>query len=399
MDVPITEQSQPNFFVNAFMVDDDRFYSGSKNVKVPPVERTLNIEITPSKQQFQPGESAAYNVLVKDATGAPVKAELSFGVVDDAIYAVRPESSGNIVSAFYENRYGGVQTEQSFTFIFHGEAGKRSFPIAGMKGAPRTGREHPALAQIKANEFVQPKIRKAFPDTTFWSPEIHTDDTGHATVHLSFPDSLTTWRTTVRAITMDTKAGAATNKILVRKNLMVRIAVPRFFRQGDEVTVSTIVHNYLESEKTVRMSLDVIGLDIVSGATQQISVPQRGEAKLDWRLRTKPGQNSARLLAKALTNEESDAMEISLLVVPFGVKQTLASSGTIGDPTGRAESALNFPAGVDASARGIDVELSPSLAGAIFDGLGTSLRSPMVALNRLCLASCQTWWWPTLCAN
>ncbi len=161
MDVPITEQSQPNFFVNGFMVDDDRFYSGSKNEKVPPVERTLNIEITPSKQQFQPGESAAYNVLVKDATGAPVKAELSFGVVDDAIYAVRPESSGNIVSAFYENRYGGVQTEQSFTFIFHGEAGKRSFPIAGMKGAPRTGREHPALAQIKANEFVQPKDSKS----------------------------------------------------------------------------------------------------------------------------------------------------------------------------------------------------------------------------------------------
>jgi alpha-2-macroglobulin len=369
IDVPITEHDQPNFFVNAFMVNDDKFYSGSKNVKVPPVERTLSIEISPSKQQFQPGENAAYNLLVKDAAGAPVKAELSFGVVDDAIYAVRPESSGNIVSAFYENRYGGVQTEQSFSFYFHGEAGKRSFPIAGMRGAPRDGGAHRALAQVKATEFVQPKVRKAFPDTTFWSPEIHTDESGHATVHLNFPDSLTTWRTTVRAITADTKAGAATNKILVRKNLLVRLAVPRFFRQGDEVTVSTIVHNYLESTKTVRMSLDVTGLDIVSGATQQVSVPQRGEAKLDWRLRTKPGQTSATLLAKALTNEELDAMEISLPVVPFGVKQGLASGGTITELTGHFTSALNFPAGVDASARGIDVELSPSIAGAIFDGL------------------------------
>jgi len=368
VDVPITGEDQPNFFVNAFMVSDDKFYSGSKNVKVPPVERTLNIEITPSKQQFQPGEAAAYNVLVKDAAGAPVKAELSLGVVDDAIYAVRPESSGNIVNAFYENRYGGVQTEQSFSFEFHGEAGTRSFPIAGIRGAPRAG-AHRALAQVKANEFVQPKIRKAFPDTTFWSPEIHTDDSGHATVHLSFPDSLTTWRTTVRAVTMDTKAGAAVNKILVRKNLMVRLAVPRFFRQGDEVVVSTIVHNYLASEKAVRMSLDVTGMDIVSGATQQVSVPQRGEAKLDWRLRTRPGQTMATLLAKALTNEESDAMELSLPVLPFGVKQALASGGTINDATGRASSAINFPAGVDASSRGIDVELSPSIAGAIFDGL------------------------------
>ena len=368
IDVPITEEDQPNFFVSAFMVKDDNFYSGSKSVRVPPVERTLSIAITPSKQQFQPGEGATYEVQVKDAGGAPVKAELSFGVVDDAIYAVRPESSGNIINAFYEGRYGGVQTEQSFSFFFHGEAGKRSFPIAGMRGAPRGG-AHRALAQVKANEFVQPKVRKAFPDTTFWSPEIRTDDTGRATVHLSFPDSLTTWRTTVRAITMDTKAGAAINKILVRKNLMVRLAVPRFFRLGDEVTVSTIVHNYLESEKTVRMSLDVTGMDLVSGATQQLVVPQRGEAKLDWRLRTKPGQTSATLVAKALTNEESDAMEISLPVIPFGVKQTVSSAGTITDLTGHSATSLSFPAGVDASSRGIDVELTPSIAGAIFDGL------------------------------
>jgi hypothetical protein len=371
VDVPISEQDQPNFYVSAFMVNDDKFYSGSKNVKVPPVERTLKIDITPSKKQFQPGEPATYDVMVKDANGAPVQAELSLGVVDDAIYAVRPESSGNIVGAFYESRYGGVQTEQSFSFYFHGEAGKRSFPIAsgGVPGGVLGGRLHRALAQVKANEFVQPKVRKAFPDTTFWSPDIHTDDSGHATAHLNFPDSLTTWRTTVRAITMDTKAGASINKVLVRKNLMVSLAVPRFFRQGDEVTISTIVRNYLESAKTVRMSLDVTGLEIVSGAMQEISVAPHGEAKLNWRLRTKPGQSSATLLAKALTNEESDAMEISLPIVPFGVKQALANGGTITDLTGLSTAAINFPGGIDASTRGIDVELSPSIAGAIFDGL------------------------------
>jgi len=30
---------------------------------------------------------------------------------------------------------------------------------------------------------------------------------------------------------------------------MVRLVVPRFFRQGDEVTVSAIVHNYLTTTK------------------------------------------------------------------------------------------------------------------------------------------------------
>ena len=77
VDVPITEEDQPDVFVSAFMVNDDRFYSGTMNVRVPPIERTLSIGITPSKQQFQPGEAATYDVLVKDAAGAPVKTKCS----------------------------------------------------------------------------------------------------------------------------------------------------------------------------------------------------------------------------------------------------------------------------------------------------------------------------------
>jgi uncharacterized protein YfaS (alpha-2-macroglobulin family) len=370
VEIPITEQAQPNFYVSAFLVSNDQFYNGSKSLRVPPIESTLQIEIKPSKQQFQPGEPATYNVLVKDAKGNPVKAELSLGVVDDAVYAVRPESAGNIVTAFYENRWGSVQTEQSFSYYFHGEAGTKTLRLAGAPPPPppSPGRAH-ALAQVKANEFVQPKVRKAFPDTTYWTADLRTDDNGRATARLSFPDSLTTWRTTVRAITMDTKAGSAVNKVLVRKNLMVRLAVPRFFRQGDQVTVSTIVHNYLDSAKTVAMSLDATGMDIVSGTKQQIVVPQRGEAKLDWTLRTKPGQASTVLLAKALTNEESDAMEITLPVLPFGVKQSNGISGSISETNGQRSGSINFPVGVEQTSRGIDVELSPSIAGAIFDSL------------------------------
>src|SRR5438034_7825725 len=60
----------------------------------------------------------------------------------------------------------------------------------------------------------------------------------------------TTLFRSVRGLTLDTKVGSATSNVIVRKNLMVRLAVPRFFRQGDEVTVSTIVHNYLDRKST-----------------------------------------------------------------------------------------------------------------------------------------------------
>jgi uncharacterized protein YfaS (alpha-2-macroglobulin family) len=97
---------------------------------------------------------------------------------------------------------------------------------------------------------VQPKVRKAFPDTAFWAADVTTDNSGHAQAKVDFPDSLTTWRATARGVTHDTKLGAATLKTIVRKNLILRLAVPRFFVQGDEVTVSALVHNYLATPRS-----------------------------------------------------------------------------------------------------------------------------------------------------
>jgi len=369
VDVPITVDSQPNVFVSAVFVWDNEAYEGSKSLNVPAVERRLNIEITPVKQQFQPGEAASYNITAKDWTGKPVEAELSVGVVDDAVYAVEPDTSGDIVRAFYGQRESMVRTETSLEFYFHGEAGKREMELARLAPPPPPSPHQHDLAQVKATEFVQPKIRKAFPDTAFWQADVKTDAQGQATAKLSFPDSLTTWRTTVRAITEDTRGGWAVNRVLVRKNLMVRLAVPRFFRAGDQVTVSAIVHNYLESEKTARVSLEVAGLEIVDGATRDVTVPLRGEAKVDWRVRTAAGSTSAKLLTKALTNEESDAMELTLPVIPFGVKQTINASGAISEDSAERSAEIDFPATADAASRTIDVEISPSITGTIFGSL------------------------------
>jgi uncharacterized protein YfaS (alpha-2-macroglobulin family) len=372
VDVPITVECQPNMFISAVFVWNDQAYEGSRSLSVPAVERRLKIEITPAKQQFEPGEAETYKVSTMDWAGKPVAAELSVGVVDDAVYAVEPDSAGDIVRAFYGARENGVQTQTSLEFYFHGEAGKRPMELAGIAGGASRGRaggrEH-SLAQVKASDLVQPKIRKAFPDTAFWQAAVRTDANGQAVVKVPFPDSLTTWRTTVRAIAQDTRGGWAVNRVLVRKNLMVRLAVPRFFRGGDRVTVSAIVHNYLETAKTARVSLEVTGLDIVDGGTRDVDVPVRGETKVDWRVRTASGATSAKLLTKALTNEESDAMELALPVIPFGVRQTINASGAISEDSGSRSAEIDFPGTTDAASHGIDVELSPSITGAVFGSL------------------------------
>src|ERR1019366_6850868 len=127
------------------------------------------------------------------------------------------------------------------------------------------------------------------------------------------------WRATTRGGTQDTKIGSAGGNTNVRKNLMVRLVVPRFFRRGDEITISAIVQNYLPTDKVARVSMQFDGLQVLDGGQKEVSVPSRGLMKVDYRVRVLD-VDSARVLGKGLTDVESDAMELTLPVVPFGVK-------------------------------------------------------------------------------
>jgi len=364
-DVPITQKAQPNLVVSAVLIHDEKIVTAQKSLKVPTVERTLTVTATPNKAKFLPGEKGSFDVLAVDSTGKPVEADLSFGEVDEALYSVRPDESGDIVAAFYPKRYVALDPQSSFEFFFSGEAGLKSPLLAQLAN----GLYHPRMAQVKpGSDLVVPKVRKAFPDTAYWNPNVHTGPDGHAKVEFNFPDALTTWRTTIRAMTDDGKAGGVVTRVLVRKNLIVRLAAPRFFRQGDEVTLRVIAHNYLETAKDVTFALDVQGLEVVGGQQQTVNIPAKGESFVDWRAKAHVTGN-ALLTAKALTNEESDALEMTLPVLPYGVKQRAVGSGVVFSGTAQGEWSYSIPAASDAGTRGMTITVAPSVAGTVFDAL------------------------------
>jgi uncharacterized protein YfaS (alpha-2-macroglobulin family) len=361
VEVPIRAEYIPNFFVNAALVRDGKLFEGSKSISVPAVEQQLKVDVSPSKAEFKPGEPAAYTITARDSADKPVSAELSLGVVDEAIYSVRPEATPDIFKFFYGKTYNRISTSSSLSYYFQGESGKHKMQLTGLRSRRN-------LAQLKPEALVQPKVRKAFPDTAFWVANIMTDAGGRAIARLEFPDSLTTWRATARGITRDTKVGSAMNKVIVRKNLIARLVTPRFFTSGDEVVISVLAHNYLKNEKNARISLDVKGLEILDGSTRDVKIAQGGDAKVDWRVRaTQTGE--ATLTGKALTDEESDAMELTLPIHPYGVKLAQAKAGTMTGASGDQDVELTFPASIDPASRAIDLSVTPSVAGTIFGAL------------------------------
>ncbi len=361
-DYQVTSADEPGFFVSAQMVCSGVLHSGDKLVKVPPDDHRLDVKLATDKPRYQPGSMGTYDIAVTMADGKPAaNADLSLGVVDEAIYAIAKDTTPDPLQAFYGREYNTVNTESSLTYFFTGEAGTRRMQLAALR--PKT-----RLAQLKPEQLVQPKIRKYFPDTTFWADDLTTDSAGHVKAKVAFPDSLTTWRATARASSPDDRYGAGLLKTVVRKNLILRLAVPRFFIQGDEVVISAIAHNYLTAEKQAHISVKLEGLDILSGAvTQVVSIGQRGEAKVDWRVKARQ-LGKAKITVEALTDEESDALELSLPVEPPGVLIRDARSGAITEDHS-AKLSFTYPQTALPGSRSLSIRLSPSVAGSIFNAL------------------------------
>jgi hypothetical protein len=362
-DLPITAESQPNITVDALFLKDNTLYQATKTLKVPPTQQQLQVEITPAKDVFQPDQTATYDVVTRDFSGKPVSADLSFGVVDEAIYSLYPDSSGDIVQHLYPQRYAESQVDSSLDYYFSGEAGTQSPMLA-----QRNARYRPQLAQVKPGNEAKPRVRKAFPDTAFWAPHVHTDASGHAHVTLTFPDSLTTWRATVRAVTPDSKAGSAISRVLVRKNVLVRMGTPRFLLKGDEITLPVIVHNYLDTAKQATVSLKVEGLDTLAGSQQSVTIASKGEATVLWRLRASQ-VGTAKLTASGITDTKSDALEVTFPVEPAGVAKTLAQSGVLAQNAALATATIAYPADTDPEAHSLRIEISPSIAGSLFSAM------------------------------
>ena len=63
-------------------------------------------------------------------------------------------------------------------------------------------------------------------------------------------------------------------------------------------------------------------------------MPAGGETRVDWRVKV-VGEGFAKILVKALTDEESDAMEMGFPVLVHGMHKQVADDGLPCSPTTR----------------------------------------------------------------
>jgi uncharacterized protein YfaS (alpha-2-macroglobulin family) len=280
----------------------------------------------------------------------------------------------------------------------HGAGMRRFAPEPGVRGvapiemaALRSPRARNREAQARDSDdalasaspppeaLVQPSVRRSFADTAFWAASLTTDRSGRATIEVPMPENLTTWQTKVWAMGGGARVGQGEAQVVTTKNLVLRLQAPRFLVETDEVVLSANVHNYLSSQKSVKAMLELDGGTCApvdgTATTRTVAVDAGGEARVDWRVKVlKEGKAIVRM--KALSDEESDAMQMELPVLVHGMLKTESFCGVIRLEGSAARLDVEVPARRKPDQSRLEIRYSPTLAMAMVDALPYLVEYP-----------------------
>lgn len=359
-ELPITEAMTPNSYLSVVIVGNGTSYYETIGFRVPPVAKFLNVEITSDADVYQPQETGRFQLRVSDASGKAVRAQLSLGLVDEGIYLVRPESVPDIRGFFYALKPNLVGTQLSDWYYFGGTK-----PLDLLLTAPMSARaamDEAVFAQSKA-DFAAADVREDFRDTIIWLPNVETDENGLATMTVEFPDNLTEWRLTARAITLTDKVGQNSYSVKTSLPVIARLAAPRFFIRGDQADLRVIGQSNLA--QTVQGQLQIVadGLELNNPNPSLLELPAGGRVTADYRISASQ-TGTASITASALTSEASDAMKLPIPVLPHGLRHELGWAGS-----GSSSWSFELPEATDLSTAHAKLYLTPSLAAAVAPAL------------------------------
>lgn len=411
--IDVDDRHVPNAWLTAITVADLQHAGTVKEVTVPPVRNFLTVDVRADRAVYRPREEGVLEVTTRDADGRPVAAEVALGFTDESVYAIqedyaadprkfffgnrRPHLVQSATTAQYKSPQDLVRDEAGQLLDRRQAEGRRVFAKTETWAALGLSRDavgardndpffkpEPAAAQpteVVSEYAVVPKnradgagdagssvvVRSDFRATAFWKPDVVTDASGRATVRVTLPDSLTTWRAVARAATAAAQFGQATSTARTNQPLNVRLQAPRFFVVGDRVTISAVLDNNTDAPFEVRPTIQAEGLDPRPTRTAATTaVPARGEARVDWTAEVvKAGPVKVRVAAEG--GGAADAMERELVAYEHGIDKLVARSGKA--RTGDAAFALELPAARKAGTTSLVVQVAPSMAVTMLDAL------------------------------
>ncbi len=402
IELPVTQEMIPGCRIDVVMVSNGEVYTNSIRLSVPPVKQVVDVKLSYDKDSYRPGEKGRLKIVASDYQGKPVQSEFSVAVYDKSIEYIATQTQEDIRKVYYgrnpninvsvswsgRNRMWMLNECSPFLVIperFLLTSRKvASFGASFARGLALDSNEALPVfaamtgASVAEMEQASVSIRTDFRDLALWQGIVLTDEKGEAFVDITWPDSLTTWKTSCVGVTKDTKVGQESIETHVKKNLIARMSLPPFLREGDVTTVSAIVSNYGEHETSVTVSFDVQKAVLETKEPKQIIQLKAGEEKhIDYLVKAIIGYGEATFTVKALASGESDAMSMNIPLLPYGADKMVGHSDILAvKGNSEATTSITIPAERIIDTTKLTIALQPSIAMTLRDALPLMLDYP-----------------------
>ncbi|MCA9230106.1 MAG: alpha-2-macroglobulin [Planctomycetales bacterium] len=429
VELEVTAKDTPNFFVEAVTVHSGKVHTVTRELFVPPASRVLNVEVVPSADAYLPGQAAKILLKLTDNQGKPYVGSLAVAMYDKALEYIsggsnvaeirdffwkwrrqhQPQGESSLerlsealvrpnhlamqdlgvfgASVVDELDGAGAGTDRYFGRRKSGESrglalgeelsAEKALPMAAAAPMAPAEERFDSEQAGSESELAQPMVRENFADTALWVGALETNAEGLAEVKLDMPENLTTWKVRVWGMGHGTRVGEGSAEVVTRKNIIIRLQAPRFFIERDEVVLSANVHNYLPESKQIRVQLALAGntLQGPGQLEQVIDLDAGGEQRVDWRVNVQR-EGTATIRMSALTDKESDAVEMQFPVYVHGMLKTDSFTGVIRPDQSQGTFTVDVPAERRAEQTRLEVRYTPTLAGAMVDALPYMIDYP-----------------------
>jgi alpha-2-macroglobulin len=365
--VPITEDDIPNVYVSVLLVKGrtkagtpsdgsdpgkPAFRLGYLELRVDDATKRLTTTVTTNQEEYRPAKEARVNVSVRDAQNRPVTGEVTLWAVDYGVLSLTAFQTPDVLRSVYVPK--ALQ-------VFNTDSRQRIVSRRALvpKGADEGGGggEDPGAGTM----------RRDFRVLAFWIGSTVTDAEGKASLDITLPESLTTYR--IMAVSADraSRFGSGQSEIRVNKPVTLRPAFPRFMAVGDRATFGSVVTNQLREGGTATVtmrSLDpgMLRIDGTDRKTVAIAAGRSGEVTFDLEARS---IGRARVQTTVRLNGETDAYED---VVPVEVLVAPETVAAYGETATIARETLAVPPGIVPAFGGLRVDMSSTAMVGLAEG-------------------------------
>ena len=161
--------------------------------------------------------------------------------------------------------------------------GRRDMPTGRSRAAPLPSR-----------------VRRFFPETLLWQPQVITDETGRAGIEVPLADSITAWKMNIDAVSAGGRLGDRDDGHSRLPGFLRRSGPPCGLTRGDEISVPVLCHNYLPQPQAIALTLESAPWCEVQGpAVQRVELGANEVRSIAFRVKAKEvGIHELALLAQ-----------------------------------------------------------------------------------------------------